>query len=51
MFPAGPLTIATTWQIGTTADTITGSCFEWKTSASSLKFEWTLKRVGGAPGS
>jgi hypothetical protein len=42
---------ATTWQIATNADTITGSCFGWNTSASSLKFEWTLKRVGAAPGS
>ena len=42
---------ATTWQIATNADTITGSCFEWNSSATSLKFEWTLKRVGPAPGS
>jgi hypothetical protein len=42
---------ATTWQIATNGDTITGSCFEWNNSSTSLKFEWTLKRVGPAPGS
>jgi hypothetical protein len=42
---------ATTWQIDTKGDTITGSCFEWNNSSTSLKFEWTLKRVGAAPGS
>ena len=40
----------TTWQIETTADTITGSCFAYQNDHTSLEFEWNLRRVGGAPG-
>jgi hypothetical protein len=41
---------AMTWQIDSKADTITGSCFANENDHYSLKFEWNLKRTGGAPG-
>ena len=41
----------TTWQIDVKADTIKGSCYEWSNSGSSMLYEWSLKRVGPAPGS
>jgi hypothetical protein len=45
----------TTWQIDTTAATITGSCFGSKYDDSvkqhSVKYEWNLTRTGPAPGS
>ncbi len=40
----------TTWQIDVTATTITGSCYSFKTDTHALKFEWSLKRLGPAPG-
>jgi hypothetical protein len=41
----------TTWQIAVKADTITGGCYEWNNSGSSMQLEWNLKRVGPAPAS
>jgi hypothetical protein len=41
----------TTWQIDVKADTITGSCYAWNNTGSSLMYVWNLKRVGPAPGS
>lgn len=41
----------TTWLIDTKADTIAGSGAQWSNSGSSMKFQWSLKRVGPPPGS
>ena len=41
----------TTWQIDAKADTIAGSCYAYKNDKTWLKFEWSLTRIGPAPGS
>lgn len=39
------------WQIDSTADTITGSCWAYNFPNNREKFEWSLTRLGPAPGS
>jgi Family of unknown function (DUF6055) len=38
------------WQVEATAESISGSCFEYNYDYNSLFFEWDLQRVGPAPG-
>ncbi len=40
----------TSWQIDATAESISGSCFQYDYDYNSLFFEWDLQRVGPAPG-
>jgi hypothetical protein len=47
---AGNTCAHTTWQIDVKATTIAGSCSAWSNSGSSMTYEWSLKRTGGAPG-
>ena len=46
---SGNTCFRTDWRIKSDADTITGSCYQYKYDYNSLRFEWNLKRVGKAP--
>jgi hypothetical protein len=39
------------WQLETTADTISGTCWSFNYPRSKQQFEWHLTRIGPAPGS